>query len=137
MVKLEARIRLHSNLENKSIFEVAVAKEWLYQKGAFGPTEAYLILYLKQNKNGKIVEADYRGGPTQFREKTDYDKAPLVPIPDSIVKAVWTEYDGIPESVKKKLTEEQIERGVLKPWHFKPLSDEDLEYIRRNCFHPE
>ncbi len=116
MKKLEARIRVHGNTELSSLFEVAVAELWL-DRGAYNPTEAFCILYLNKKQKGRIVEAEYSGGPTDFKEKTQYDKAPLVSIPRSLVDAAWLPLED-----------------AQSPWHFKPVSDEDLNFIRRNCY---
>lgn len=136
MNKLEARIREHGDGFEESLFEVAVAfcDFWL-DKGQYKPKEAYSILYHNKNGTGQIVEAIYNGGPTEFIERNKHKVAQIVEIPESIVNAARNPFIEIPLSRRdENLSEEELKQFTLSPWEFKPLSDQDLNYIRDNCF---
>ena len=114
MNELEARVRVRWSGDISFCLDIAVgnANTW-NELDCPEVKEAYTILYSKDRERGKIVEAAYDGKLGIFKLKTGYYSMPLKEIPQSIIDAA----------------------SISPRWSFKPISQEDLKYIKDNCFH--
>lgn len=135
--ELESRIRIQANTGKELYIEVALSEAWC-RNGAYEPKEAFSILYHLDLKKGSILEAEYSGGPTYFYCKVKHEDAPLVDIPESIIQAAWNPRNLFAEEHPDfEFTEGETMGLTLQPFHFKPLSDENFNYIKENCFQLE
>ena len=119
--ELEARIRVRRHDDETCLFDVAIGHVGKFEHKLQEAQEAYQILYYKKRNLGKIIEASYKRGIVIPNSKIDVNSVPLVEVKESIINTALTPI---------------VEKGgiALEPYHFKPLSKEDLMYIKNNCY---